>query len=100
MATIRRILGKRGRTTIPYDFRQILDMRCNDVLTFAMNDDRNCVIITKEKICDDCIKNIKYPEVQTVFATAGQLNREDKLRLITVLLEMLVENPGGEKNAS
>ena len=53
MATIRRILGKRGRTTIPYEFRQILDMRYNDVLTFAINDDRNCVVITKEKICDD-----------------------------------------------
>ena len=40
MATLRRILGKRGRTTIPYEFRQILDLRHNDVLTFAMNDDK------------------------------------------------------------
>ena len=33
MATLRRILGKRGRTTIPYEFRQILNLKHNDVLT-------------------------------------------------------------------
>lgn len=52
MYTVRKILGKRGRTTIPYELRQILDMRAQDVITFSINDDKNCVVITKEKICD------------------------------------------------
>ena len=42
MYTVRKILGKRGRTTIPYEFRQILDMRPQDVITFSINDDKNC----------------------------------------------------------
>ena len=99
MATIRRILGKRGRTTIPYEFRQILNMRCNDVLTFAMNDDRNCVVITKEKICDDCIKSIKVPPTESLIEIVRHLGRDEQMKLATALFGMLAV-PGGDANAT
>ncbi len=54
MVEMKRILGKRGRTTIPYEFRRILDLKQNDVLTFAMDNECNCIVITKERICTDC----------------------------------------------
>lgn len=100
MATIRRILGKRGRTTIPYEFRQILDMRCNDVLTFAMNDDRNCVVITKEKICDECIKNIKIPATETLVDIVKNMGRDEQKKLASVLFGMLITDNGGDLNAT
>lgn len=96
MATIRRILGKRGRTTIPFEFRQILDLRQNDVLTFAMNDDKNCVVITKEKICTDCIKFAPCGKEVSLDYFLSQMNRDEMLKTIAALSKALVtteDNP-------
>lgn len=51
--TIYRVLGKRGRITIPYEFRQQVGFGYNDVLSFTRQDD-NTVIVKREKICDNC----------------------------------------------
>lgn len=48
-----RILGKRGRVTIPYEIRQRVGFKYNDVLSFTEQDDRT-VIVRREKVCDDC----------------------------------------------
>lgn len=53
MKTIYRILGKRGRITIPYEFRQQVGFRCNDVLSFTIQDD-NTVLVKREKLCNNC----------------------------------------------
>ena len=45
-----RILGKRGRITIPYEIRQRLGFRPNDVLSFQIVDDRT-VLVRREKLC-------------------------------------------------
>lgn len=50
--TIFRILGKRGRITIPFEIRQTLDIACNDVVSFSV--DGTAVRLKKEKLCDDC----------------------------------------------
>lgn len=46
--TIYRVMGKRGRITIPYEFRQQVGFCCNDILSFTKQDD-NTVIIKREK---------------------------------------------------
>ena len=46
-----RILGKRGRITIPYEIRQKLGFRPNDVLSFQIMDDRT-VSIQRERLCN------------------------------------------------
>ena len=46
-----RILGKRGRITIPYEIRQKLGFRPNDVLSFQIMDDRT-VLVRREKLCN------------------------------------------------
>lgn len=51
--TIYRVLGKRGRITIPYEFRQQVGFGYNDVLSFTRQND-NTVIVKREKICDNC----------------------------------------------
>ena len=46
-----RILGKRGRITIPYEIRQKLGFRPDDVLSFQIMDDRT-VLVRRESLCN------------------------------------------------
>ena len=49
-----RILGKRGRITIPYEIRQSMGFAYNDVLSFTESGDGRSVIVRREKLCDNC----------------------------------------------
>ncbi len=51
---IYRILGKRGRITIPYEVRRHIGFKYNDVLSFSETQDGKAVIVKREKICDNC----------------------------------------------
>ncbi len=53
MLRLFRVLGKRGRITIPFEIRQRIGFRCNDVLSFTELDDSS-VVVRREKICDNC----------------------------------------------
>lgn len=57
-STIYRIMGKRGRITIPYEFRQQVGFGYNDVLSFTRQDD-NTVMVKRERICDECKNRAK-----------------------------------------
>lgn len=52
--TMYRILGKRGRITIPFEIRKRVGFSYNDVLSFAEGADGKSVTVTREKICDNC----------------------------------------------
>ena len=52
MNIIYRVLGKRGRITIPFEIRQQLGVKCNDILSFQIEE--NKVVVTKEKLCNNC----------------------------------------------
>ena len=54
MKKMYRVLGKRGRVTIPYEIRQRVGFGYNDVLSFSEADDGRTVIVRREKICDNC----------------------------------------------
>ena len=54
MKKIYRILGQRGRITIPYAIRVKLGFNADDVLSFKESKDGNSVIIRREMICDGC----------------------------------------------
>ena len=47
-----RILGKRGRVTIPYEIRKRVGFKYNDVLSFDESTDGRTVIVKRERICD------------------------------------------------
>lgn len=47
-----RILGKRGRLTIPHEIRQRVGFHYNDVLSFTETADGRAVIVRRERICD------------------------------------------------
>lgn len=46
-----RVLGKRGRITIPFEIRQKVGFKYNDVLSFTQADN-NTVVVKRETICD------------------------------------------------
>ena len=52
--TIYRVLGKKGRITIPYAIRKLIGFRYNDILSFTEQSDGS-VVIKREKLCDNCI---------------------------------------------
>lgn len=52
MIKIYRVLGKKGRITIPFEIRQRIGFRYNDVLSFTELDDSS-VVVRKEKICNN-----------------------------------------------
>ena len=53
MLKMYRVLGKKGRITIPYEIRQQIGFKYNDVLSFTQQDDGS-VVVRREKICDSC----------------------------------------------
>ena len=53
MIRLFRVLGKRGRITIPFEIRQRIGFKYNDVLSFTQQDDGS-VVVRKEKICYNC----------------------------------------------
>lgn len=53
MLKIYRVLGERGRITIPYEIRQQIGFKYNDVLSFTQQDDGS-VVVRREKLCDNC----------------------------------------------
>lgn len=92
-----RILGKRGRITIPYDIRQRLGFAYNDVLSFEEARDGRSVLIRREKICDECRKAGKQQkekeETVTLFDFLNGLSDEQKIAAFTHLkLKLLYEN--------
>ena len=54
MTKLYRILGKRGRITIPFEIRQRVGFSYNDVLSFIESPDGRTVTVKREKICDNC----------------------------------------------
>lgn len=53
MNKIYKVLGKRGRITIPFDIRQRMGFAYNDILSFEEHGG-NTVVVKREKLCDGC----------------------------------------------
>lgn len=48
-----RILGKRGRVTIPQEVRDAIGMARGDVVSYAVVSE-DCALVKRERICDNC----------------------------------------------
>ena len=47
-----KVLGKKGRITIPFEIRMKKGFRYNDIISFEDREDS--IVIRKEKVCDGC----------------------------------------------
>ena len=79
--TIYRILGLKGRTTIPFVYRKILGIGYNDILSFTLDVDK--IIVKREKICDNC-QNRPLDEVE-LNEFFNSLSTEEKYHALTIL---------------
>lgn len=87
--TIYKILGKRGRITIPWEIRRDLGFAYNDVIRFEVDNDT--VIVKREKMCNDC-KDMQIPEPEyseTALTELLDSLNEDQLR--TALIHLSVK---------
>ena len=51
--TVRKFLGREGRTTIPYPIRVSLGWEEGDIITFTEQEDGS-VLVSREFLCDGC----------------------------------------------
>jgi len=86
-----RVLGQKGRTTIPFSIRMRLGLRCGDVLSFA--EENGTVTVRKGKICDHC-KDKSEPQGVSLSALADSLSQEERRVLLTCLIAKFSEELG------
>jgi bifunctional DNA-binding transcriptional regulator/antitoxin component of YhaV-PrlF toxin-antitoxin module len=95
---IYKILGKRGRITIPFEIRQEVGFDFNDVLSFERKG--NTVIVQCEKICDDCA-TVPKPDRAAALTELLDGLTADELR--TALIHLSVRwaemTKGGDRHA-
>ena len=100
MIKLLRILGKRGRITIPYEIRKRVGFSYNDVLSFTEAKDGRTVIARREKICSNCVEsepmNIKQTTELEDFLDA--LTAEQQRKALVHLSVRWAERQGGEAN--
>ena len=89
MNKIVRVLGKKGRITIPYEIRLALNIRSGNILSFDAKG--NAITVTKEKLCDDC-----NSESEPLDSFVESLVLEERERLLKTLMRL--KRKGAVKN--
>ena len=98
MNTMYRILGKRGRITIPYEMRKRMGFAYNDVLSFTESKDGKTVLIKREKICDNCEEAapaLKTDEVTLLEFLNGLSAEQQRAALIHLSVKWAEKQGGG-----
>lgn len=84
-----RFLGQEGRTTIPLEIREYLDLEDHDLLSFTVEDD--AVVIRREDLCHNCAEG-KEEAFEDFF---DRLPLELQQHLVTKLARRLLQNQRG-----
>lgn len=97
--TLFRILGKKGRITIPFEIRQRVGFKYNDVLSFTESSDGRSVIVKREKICDGCkeCNTVKNDEI-TLYDFLNNLTPEQQRAALVHLSVKWAEKERGANN--
>ena len=92
-----RVLGKRGRITIPQEIREQVGFHYNDVLSFDVTDDGDAVVIKREKLCTDCKKPSSDGEV-TLQELLNSLSYQEQCAAMIQLSVNLAAMQGGDNH--
>lgn len=100
---INKILGERGRITIPYEIRLKMGFKYNDMVSFE-EQDNNTVIIRREKICDGCKKDAPNPVEKptdeiTLLDFLDGLSVDEQRAVLVHLMTKWTDLLWGDKNA-
>lgn len=102
MNTMYRVLGKRGRITIPFEMRQRVGFSYNDVLSFTEAPDGKSVIVKREKICDNCkgaTPSVKRDDEVTLLEFLNGLSEAEQRAALIHLSVKWAEKQGGKLHA-
>ena len=95
MRTIRRILGQRCRTTIPYEFRKVMGLEPEDVIEYQLVD-YNTVVIQRRPLCDDCEGKYLYNEPkEEIMEIFDDLTVKEKFEVVSAITSEWAETIGG-----
>ena len=99
MLKMYRVLGGRGRITIPYEIRKRIGFKYNDILSFTQQDDGS-VLVKREKICDNCNEFAEeFEENFTLEDFLDSLSAEQQRVALVHLSVKWAEKKGSEQNA-
>ena len=99
MSKIYKILGKRGRVTIPFEIRQRVGFSYNDVLSFTEAEDKRTVIVRREKICDGCkTTDKKDMDEVTLLDFLNSLSDEEQRAALIHLSVRWAEKANGDRD--
>lgn len=91
MSKIYKILGKRGRITIPFEIRLRKGFAYNDVVSFEEKDD-NTVVIKREKICDNCKVSAEVEKEASLLDIINSLQLSEQKAVFKYLARKLADS--------
>lgn len=98
MFQIYRVLGKKGRITIPFELRERVGFSSNDILSFTQQDDCT-IVIKKEKICNHCVNGQNRENANgNILDFLNGLSEEQKRMALIHLSVDWAEKQGGNLN--
>lgn len=100
MTKMLRVLGKRGRITIPFEIRKAVGFKYNDVLSFTQSD-CSTVIVKREVICDERCPRYDTEQMESepmaVTDFLDELSDEEQREALIHLSVKWAEKEGGAR---
>ena len=86
MSSVIRVIGRKGRITIPYDMRMKMKITHNDVLRFEQIDE-DAILVTRILASDDLPSSLESAEpTQVLCSCLDMLDNKDKIGVLNYLL--------------
>lgn len=90
MSKILRILGREGRTTIPFEIRMKMRLAQNDIISFEEKDS-DTVIMKKERLCTNCCDGKPVMKETSLLDVINSLNLSEQREVLRYLARKLTE---------
>ena len=90
MKAIYRIMGKRGRITIPYETRVKVGFAYNDILSFVEGSDGKSVVVRRERICDNCVSDSGQTQIPGFAEPKPQKKQNNKISGARKTLKLMI----------
>ena len=90
MSKILRILGREGRTTIPFELRMKMRIAQNDIISFEAKDN-DTIIIKREKLCTHCCDGKQVVKETSLLDVINSLNLAEQREVLRYLAKKLTE---------
>ena len=86
MNKIFKLIGKRGRTTVPFEIRMKMRLGYNSLVSYELKDE-DTLILHKEKICDACKEpTIKEATILDVVNSLSDTEQKALYRYLSIRL--------------